>query len=207
MLDVSAIALMLPMLLPLALVVAGGIRVTSGGPVLFRQERVGYRGRKFVCFKFRTMANGSNSESHSKHLQVLMQSNAPMTKMDSQGDVRISRLGKLLRASGLDELPQLLNVLRGEMSLVGPRPCLPYEEEKYEPWQRERFEAMPGLTGLWQVSGKNRTSFTQMVQLDIRYAKMKSLSLDLKIMARTPSVLLVQLLDLCRNGRARQVRN
>ena len=207
MLDVGAISLMLPMLLPVALLVAGGIRVTSGGPVLFRQERVGYRGRKFMCFKFRTMVNGSTPESHLKHLQVLMQSDAPMTKMDSQGDARISRLGKLLRASGLDELPQLLNVLRGEMSLVGPRPCLPYEAEKYEPWQRERFEAVPGLTGLWQVSGKNRTSFTQMVQLDIRYAKIKSLALDLKIMARTPSVLLVQLMDLCRNGHARRARN
>ncbi|HZI31050.1 MAG TPA: sugar transferase, partial [Candidatus Binatia bacterium] len=145
---------------------------------------------------YRTMFCGSDSSTHQGHLTHLMQSDAPMTKMDSRGDSRIIPLGRLLRASGLDELPQLLNVLQGEMSLVGPRPCLPYEAEHYQPWQRARFDAVPGLTGLWQVSGKNRTTFSQMMQLDIRYAKTKSLWLDLKIIALTPSTLLGQLWDL-----------
>jgi lipopolysaccharide/colanic/teichoic acid biosynthesis glycosyltransferase len=101
----------------------------------------------------------------------------------------------LLRASGLDELPQLINVLKGEMSLVGPRPCLAYEAAKYLPWQLERFNALPGLTGLWQVSGKNRTTFTKMIQLDIEYARTKSLGLDLKIMLKTVPALFVQMRD------------
>jgi lipopolysaccharide/colanic/teichoic acid biosynthesis glycosyltransferase len=197
-LDVGVIFLALPVLLPLAMVVVVVIRATSTGPVLFRQERVGYRGRPFMCFKFRTMHCGSDTGSHQGHLQSLIKSDAPMTKMDLRGDSRIIPLGKLLRASGLDELPQLLNVLEGEMSLVGPRPCLPYEAEQYLPWQLERFDAVPGLTGLWQVSGKNRTTFMQMMQLDLEYARTKSLWLDLKIMLLTPQSLLVQLWDLRR---------
>jgi len=197
-LDVGVIFLALPVLLPLAMVVVVIIRATSSGPVLFRQERIGYRGRPFMCFKFRTMHCGSDTGSHQGHLQNLIKSDAPMTKMDLRGDSRIIPLGKLLRASGLDELPQLLNVLEGEMSLVGPRPCLPYEAEQYLPWQLERFDAVPGLTGLWQVSGKNRTTFMQMMQLDLEYARTKSLWLDLKIMLLTPQSLLVQLGDLRR---------
>jgi lipopolysaccharide/colanic/teichoic acid biosynthesis glycosyltransferase len=116
--------------------------------------------------------------------------------MDSRGDSRIIPLGKVIRAAGLDELPQLLNVLNCEMSLVGPRPCLPYEAEQYLPWQRERFNAAPGLTGLWQVNGKNRTTFTRMMELDIEYTRKKSLWLDLKIIVLTVPALLVQLKDL-----------
>jgi lipopolysaccharide/colanic/teichoic acid biosynthesis glycosyltransferase len=195
-LDVGIIFLALPVLLPLALVVVIVIRATSNGPVLFRQERVGYGEQTFMCFKFRTMFCGADTGSHQGHLKNLMKSDVPMTKMDLRGDSRIIPFGKLLRASGLDELPQLLNVLAGEMSLVGPRPCLPYEAEQYLPWQRERFNAVPGLTGLWQVSGKNRTTFQQMMQLDIQYSKTKSFWLDVKIMLLTPQALLVQLLDL-----------
>jgi lipopolysaccharide/colanic/teichoic acid biosynthesis glycosyltransferase len=125
----------------------------------------------------------------------LMDSNAPMTKMDSKGDKRIIPGGRLLRSSGLDELPQLVNVLMGDMSLVGPRPCLAYEAAKYLPWQMERFNAAPGLTGLWQVSGKNRTTFTRMIQLDIEYARTKSLGLDLKIILKTVPALLQQMWD------------
>jgi lipopolysaccharide/colanic/teichoic acid biosynthesis glycosyltransferase len=115
--------------------------------------------------------------------------------MDARGDSRLIPGGRLIRASGLDELPQIINVLRGEMSLVGPRPCLPYEYDKYTSWQRDRFNAVPGLTGLWQVSGKNRTTFDEMIRLDIRYAQDKSLSLDLRIMLKTIPAMLSQLLD------------
>ncbi len=196
MLDVTLILLALPFLLPVVLAITLIVRLTSSGPVLFQQERVGYRGKRFMCLKFRTMYCGAETVSHQGHLQQLMNSDAPMTKMDSRGDSRIIPLGKVIRAAGLDELPQLFNVLNGEMSLVGPRPCLPYEAEQYLPWQRERFNAAPGLTGLWQVNGKNRTTFTRMIQLDIEYARKKSLWLDLKIIFKTVPALLVQLKDL-----------
>jgi exopolysaccharide production protein ExoY len=194
-LDVLLILLSLPFLIPLALLVALLIRSVSEGPVLFRQERVGYRGRRFMCFKFRTMFVDSDTGLHQGYLDRLMNSNTPMVKMDSKGDPRIIPFGTLLRASGLDELPQLINILRGEMSLVGPRPCLPYEYEKYLPWQKERFNTLPGLTGLWQVSGKNKTTFVEMVQMDIRYANHKTLWWDLKIILMTVPVLIVQTLE------------
>ena len=121
-----------------------------------------------------------------------------MTKLDAQNDPRLIPLGALLRATGLDELPQIINVLRGEMSFVGPRPCIPYEYERYQPWQRRRFDAVPGLTGLWQVSGKNRTTFNEMIRLDIEYSERLSLGLDLKIIFRTLPALLQQCLDISR---------
>ena len=195
-LDVMAILLAAPFLLPVSVVIAAAIRATSTGPFLFQQERVGYRGRRFMCLKFRTMYCGAETVTHQGHLKSLMDSDAPMVKMDAKGDARIIPVGKLLRSSGLDELPQLINVLKGEMSLVGPRPCLPYEAEKYLPWQQERFNAAPGLTGLWQVSGKNRTTFTRMMQLDIEYTKTKSLWLDLKIIFKTIPALFVQMSDM-----------
>jgi lipopolysaccharide/colanic/teichoic acid biosynthesis glycosyltransferase len=192
-LDVLLIVASLPVLIPLALGIALLIRLVSHGPILFQQERVGWRGTFFMCLKFRTMNCGAETVSHQGHLRDLMRSDTPMQKMDSKGDKRIIPFGKILRASGLDELPQLINVLRGEMSIVGPRPCLPYEAELYQQWQLERFNAAPGLTGLWQVSGKNRTTFTQMIQLDIHYAKTKSLWLDLKIIFKTGPALLMQI--------------
>ena len=191
-LDVSLVLLALPLLVPLMVVIAVLIRVVSSGPVLFKQERVGYLGRRFMCFKFRTMFVGADATAHQGHLRDLMDSNRPMTKMDSEGDPRIIPFGLALRSSGLDELPQLINVLRGEMSLVGPRPCLPYEYDKYLPWQRERFTTTPGLTGLWQVSGKNRTTFVEMIQLDIRYAREKNLWFDIKILLQTIPALITQ---------------
>jgi lipopolysaccharide/colanic/teichoic acid biosynthesis glycosyltransferase len=118
-----------------------------------------------------------------------------MQKMDSKVDSRIIPFGLWLRASGLDELPQLINVLWGEMSLVGPRPCLPYEFDEYLPWQKERFGAVPGLTGLWQVSGKNKTTFVEMIHLDIQYAKNKNVWSDLKIILRTIPALIIQMLE------------
>ena len=200
-LDALLILLALPFLIPLALLVALLIRGGSRGPVLFRQERVGHLGRGFRCYKFRTMFVNADPATHQGHLQQLMDSNLPMMKMDAQGDPRIIPFGRLLRASGLDELPQLINVLRGEMSLVGPRPCLPYEYEKYLPWQKERFGTVPGLTGLWQVSGKNKTTFVEMIQLDIRYAKNKTLIWDLKIILMTVPALILQLLETRRTGK------
>ena len=200
-LDVSVVLLALPLLVPLMVVVAGLIRVVSAGPVLFKQERVGYLGRRFMCFKFRTMFVGADAAVHQGHLRFLMDSNTPMTKMDSEGDPRIIPFGLLLRSSGLDELPQLINVLRGEMSLVGPRPCLPYEYENYLPWHKERFSSVPGLTGLWQVSGKNHTTFVEMIQLDIRYAREKKLWFDIKILLRTIPALITQVWETRRRKR------
>jgi exopolysaccharide production protein ExoY len=201
-LDVFAVLVALPLVIPLALVIAALIRSVSAGPVLFRQERVGYLGRRFMCFKFRTMYVGVDVVAHQGHLSNLMTSNTPMTKMDSKGDPRIIPFGLLLRSSGLDELPQLINVLCGEMSLVGPRPCLSYEYEKYLPWQKERFATLPGLTGLWQVSGKNRTTFVEMINLDIKYARNKNLWLDLRIILQTVPALIIQMLETRRTERS-----
>lgn len=194
-LDIAVIILALPLLLPLALVIVILVRSVSAGPALYAQERVGYLGRRFRLFKFRTMYVDAETSSHQSHLKHLMQSDVPMEKLDSQGDRRIIPLGRLLRASGLDELPQILNVWRGEMSLVGPRPCLPYEFEQFLPSQKERFNTLPGLTGHWQVSGKNRTTFAEMMRLDIEYTRGKSFWWDVKIMFLTLPALLVQLTD------------
>jgi lipopolysaccharide/colanic/teichoic acid biosynthesis glycosyltransferase len=138
------------------------------------------------------MTVGANTVSHEGHLRQLIQSDAPMTKMDSRGDTRIIPFGIYIRALGLDELPQLINVVRGEMSIVGPRPCLPYEFDLYLPWQRERCNAAPGLTGLWQVSGKNKTTFSEMIRLDIEYSRRCNLLLDVGIIFKTIPVLLSQ---------------
>ncbi len=194
-LDITLILVSLPLLLPLMLSIAMLIRIVSAGPVLFRQERVGHMGGRFLCFKFRTMKVGNHAALHQGHLNRLLELNLPMKKMDAQGDPRIIPLGLLLRSSGLDELPQIINVLRGEMSLVGPRPCVPYEWEKYLPAQRERFSAQPGLTGLWQVSGKNKTTFEEMIQFDIDYARNKTLWLDCKIILKTIPALVTQVRD------------
>lgn len=191
-LDVAFILLILPFVLPLAILIAVLIRLVSDGPVLFKQERIGYLGQKFMCLKFRTMFVGAETTTHQGYLHHLMKSDAPMVKLDSCGDSRIIPFGLLLRSSGMDELPQLINVLRGEMSMVGPRPCLSYEYESYLPWQRERFNTLPGLTGLWQVSGKNRTTFAEMMQLDISYAREKTLWLDLVIILKTVPAILGQ---------------
>ena len=200
-LDVSFSLLALPLIVPLAVVIAVLIRMVSEGPVLFTQERIGFLGRRFMCFKFRTMFVGADAAVHEGHLHHLMESNTPMTKMDSHGDPRIIPFGRLLRSSGLDELPQLINVFRGEMSLVGPRPCMPYEYDRYLPWQRERFTILPGLTGLWQVSGKNRTTFVEMIRLDIKYAREKTVWWDLGILWRTVPALIIQVWETRRQGK------
>ena len=172
--------------------IALAIRLSSKGPILFCQERVGLYGRIFVCFKFRTMKTAAGVQSHKDYLEKLITSSTPMKKMDADGDARVERVGVLLRAAGLDELPQVFNILRGEMSLVGPRPCIGYECDKFKPHHRERFNAVPGLTGLWQVSGKNNTTFQEMIDLDIKYGRELSLSKDVEIIFRTFPVLLQQ---------------
>ena len=184
-LDFSIILLLAPALVMLGAVVALVVGCGSSGPIFFRQRRVGHKGREFTCYKFRTMHVGAETDSHRGHATHLIKSDSPMTKLDARRDPRVIPFGAALRATGLDELPQLINVLRGEMSIVGPRPCIPYEYELYEPWQRRRCDAVPGLTGLWQVSGKNRTTFNQMVRLDIEYSQRSSLWLDVTIILKT----------------------
>ncbi len=200
-LDIVCIVVLLPGLLPLVLLISLWIRIVSPGPIFFRQVRVGYRGGNFTCLKFRSMKVGADNGVHRDYLKDLIHSSAPMTKMDATGDSRLIPLGALLRSTGLDELPQLINVLRGEMSLVGPRPCIPYECEDYLPWQMERFDTLPGLTGLWQVNGKNKTTFNEMMNYDITYARTKSLLLDLRIMAKTIPTLISQVREVQANGR------
>jgi exopolysaccharide production protein ExoY len=199
-LDIALILLFLPGLLIVGTIVALIVKCGSRGPILFRQKRVGYKGTQFTCFKFRTMEVNAETISHRNHTEQLIRSQAPMVKLDTQRDPRLVPLGTLLRATGLDELPQLLNVLRGEMSIVGPRPCIPYEYELYEPWQRDRFNAVPGLTGLWQVSGKNRTTFNEMIRFDIDYSERMSLWLDVMIIFKTLPALWVQ----CQDTRAKR---
>jgi lipopolysaccharide/colanic/teichoic acid biosynthesis glycosyltransferase len=191
-LDLFCLLVALPTLLPLMLGIAALIKIVSPGPIFFRQERIGFMGRRFRIFKFRTMRVNAETKSHQNHLKDLINSDTPMTKMDAKGDPRVIPYGSILRSSGLDELPQLINVLRGEMSLVGPRPSTPYEYEQFQPWHKQRCRAVPGLTGLWQVSGKNKTTFNEMINLDIQYANNWSLWLDIKIMFLTFPVLLGQ---------------
>jgi len=185
----------MPLLLLCTAALALVMKIVSPGPAFFRQERVGYRGRRFWIYKFRTMKTGADASGHKAYFKDLVSTNAPMQKLDVQGDSRLIPGAWLLRASGLDELPQLINVLRGDMSLVGPRPCIPGEFDLYQPWQRLRFAAVPGLTGLWQVSGKNRTTFDEMVHLDIRYVAELSPGLDLRIILATLPALITQIYD------------
>ncbi|MBN1696527.1 MAG: sugar transferase [Spirochaetales bacterium] len=180
----SGTALLL--LSPLFLLVAAYIKIVSPGPVFFKQERIGYQGNKFTLLKFRTMHHNIGVNVHAHHLKELINGgDRPMTKLDGKNDSRIIRGGNVLRKSCIDELPQLINVFLGEMSLVGPRPPIPYEVNEYTRWHRYRFDVLPGLTGLWQVSGKNRLSFNQMVRLDIKYGKKLSFLFDVFIMIKT----------------------
>jgi lipopolysaccharide/colanic/teichoic acid biosynthesis glycosyltransferase len=199
--DIICCLMALPFCLLLTLFMSILVGLCSPGPVLFRQERVGFRGRRFLCYKFRTMGVRADTDVHRAHFARLVDSNAPMLKIDSQCDSRLIPGGWILRATGLDELPQIFNILKGEMSIVGPRPCIPYESEKYLPWQRERFDTRPGLTGLWQVSGKNRTTFEQMMHLDIKYVRTKSWGLDSWIILQTVPTILFQFYDTRRQRR------
>ena len=187
--DILGSLLGLVLMAPLFLTIAIFIKIVSPGPVFFTQKRIGYLGRPFTMFKFRTMRVNADTALHENHVTELIQNGKPLEKMDDQ-DPRIFPLGKFLRISGIDELPQLINVLRGEMSLVGPRPELPCSLQYCEPWHSRRFDTKPGLSGLWQVSGKTSTTFNEMMRLDISYVNKRSFWLDMVILLKTfPTIL------------------
>ena len=194
-LDLLIIALTAPLWLPVMLMIAIWVAITSPGPVFYRQPRIGFRGRRFMIVKFRTMKVNADTTTHERYLEHLMVADCPMIKLDEQGDPRLIAGGKILRAMGLDELPQIFNVLTGEMSLIGPRPCTVREFERFSPPHRERVNAYPGLTGWWQVNGKNQTTFSEMIEMDIFYSRNVSLRLDLRILVRTFPVIANQVRD------------
>lgn len=194
--DVAFSAVMLVLGAPILLLVAALIKLDSRGPILFAQQRIGLRGRRFTLYKFRTMFDRSPDQLHRTYVSHLIQQDAPYSN-NGDGcvykvvdDPRVTRLGHWLRRTGLDELPQFWNVLKGDMSVVGPRPPLPYEIEQYRHHHLRRLAGRPGITGLWQVSGRSRLGFEEMVRLDIEYLERWSLWADLRIMARTvPEIL------------------
>ena len=192
-LDIIGAILGLILFSPLMLLISLLIKIVSPGPILFKQERVGYAGKAFKMWKFRTMKVDANISNHQCHISDLLENDQPMKKLDN--DPQIIPAGWILRKACLDELPQLINVLRGEMSLVGPRPDVFYAAEKYETWHHARFNSIPGLTGLWQVSGKNRTTYREMMRFDIVYEKQRSLWLDLKILLLTLPAIIIQIKD------------
>jgi lipopolysaccharide/colanic/teichoic acid biosynthesis glycosyltransferase len=187
-LDLVATLVLLVLLLPLLVAIALIIKLDSPGPVLFRQKRVGRDRRLFQVAKFRTMRHGADHDVHRDYMLALIESGTPAPKL--AGDARVTRFGGFLRRTSLDELPQLWNVLRGEMSLVGPRPSIPYEVERYPAHWFQRFAVKPGVTGLWQVSGRSEVSLEEMIALDVEYARRRSVLLNVWILLRTiPAVL------------------
>jgi lipopolysaccharide/colanic/teichoic acid biosynthesis glycosyltransferase len=193
--DIVGAAVVLAVLAPVLVLAALLIRLTSPGPVVFRQERVGLGERRFTCLKLRTMYTDNDDLIHRRYVQRLLTEARPpegggdgVFKLTT--DPRITPVGRWLRRTSLDEVPQLVNVLRGEMALVGPRPMLPFELELLQPWQRDRFLVRPGLTGLWQVSGRSRIDASEALRLDVEYARRRSLPMDLAILARTPRAVL-----------------
>jgi lipopolysaccharide/colanic/teichoic acid biosynthesis glycosyltransferase len=188
--DITGASCLLLVLLPILAIIAVLVRCSSTGPILFRQQRVGKGGRVFCLYKFRTMIDDSDPSSHEAYYRMLVAGCGERIGgvFKLANDPRITPIGRMLRRFSLDELPQLLNVLRGEMSLVGPRPPVPYEVELYGARERQRLSVTPGMTGLWQVSGRNMLSFQQMIDLDLVYIDRWSIWLDLLILLRTPVV-------------------
>jgi len=193
--DIVGSSILLVVCGPFLLMIALAIKASSRGPVLFRQQRVGQNGRRFTLLKFRTMYVGNDHSVHKEYVRKLINNEAEreLTNRNKEcvykltSDSRVTRIGKILRRASLDELPQFLNVLWGEMSLVGPRPPIPYEVAAYQTWHRRRvLEVKPGITGLWQVTGRSRVKFDEMVRLDLRYATSWTPWLDFKILLRTP---------------------
>jgi len=205
MTDILVTSTLLFLFSPLFFFLSVLIKIVSPGPVLFIQERVGFRGKRFNLYKFRTMETNYDANQHRQQISQLIsrgknknEDALPMTKLDKDNPSIIS-FGRFLRSSCLDELPQLINVLRGEMSLIGPRPPIPYEVADYTGWYNERFDAIPGMTGLWQVSGKNNLPFLEMVRMDIYYCRNISAWLDAKIFLMTPLVILSELMSFGKN--------
>lgn len=194
--DVLGSAIVLVLFSPLFLIIAVAIKVTSVGPVFFKQERLGLRGEKFVCLKFRSMHTNCDRSPHQEYIKNFIGGQRGGSGARKEGipgiyklqqDQRITPMGVFLRKTSLDEFPQFINVLKGEMSLVGPRPPIPYEYGLYDLWHRRRLlKSKPGITGLWQVKGRSRTTFDEMVRLDLQYLREWSLWLDVKILLRTP---------------------
>ena len=199
MMDVSGSLALLLLLSPVFFIIAAAIKMTSRGPVLFRQQRVGEHGTPFTFLKFRSMYINNDASQHKEYVRQLIAGQAAKHSANGEGegvfkltnDPRITAVGNFLRRTSLDELPQFVNVLRGEMSLVGPRPPVPYEVENYATWHRRRLlEAKPGITGLWQIHGRSRVGFDDMVRLDLRYASQSSPWVDLKILLQTPKAVI-----------------
>jgi lipopolysaccharide/colanic/teichoic acid biosynthesis glycosyltransferase len=197
--DIAGSALMLVLCAPLLLVIATAVKLSSRGPVLFKQQRVGQYGRRFTFLKFRSMRVDNDPSIHREYVTKLIAGEAERIKASADGksvyklanDKRVTAIGIFLRKTSLDELPQFFNVLKGNMSLVGPRPPIPYELAAYQTWHRRRvLEVKPGITGLWQVTGRSRVKFDDMVRLDLRYATSWSPWLDLKILLRTPGAVI-----------------
>jgi lipopolysaccharide/colanic/teichoic acid biosynthesis glycosyltransferase len=190
--SLALILLLSPLLIGLAL----AVRLDSRGPALFRQRRVGHREREFTLYKFRSMRVDADPRGHQEYVTALIKGESSSQENGGESlyklavDNRITAVGRWIRRWSLDELPQLFNVLKGDMSLVGPRPAIPYEVSEYPNWYRERFSVKPGLTGYWQVSGRNERTYEEMVRLDIEYAERRSLGLDLLILLKTPWVVL-----------------
>jgi exopolysaccharide biosynthesis polyprenyl glycosylphosphotransferase len=197
--DIAGSLAALILCFPLLLLISLAIKLTSKGPILFKQERVGRYGSRFTFLKFRSMQCSSDARIHREYVKQYIAGEADAARASQtqnavykiQSDPRITRVGKFLRRTSLDELPQFINVLKGDMSLVGPRPPIPYELEDYQIWHRRRVvESKPGITGLWQVNGRSRVNFDDMVRMDLQYAKTWSLWLDVKILLQTPAAVL-----------------
>jgi exopolysaccharide biosynthesis polyprenyl glycosylphosphotransferase len=198
--DVAGSLLALIVLSPLFLAIALAVKLSSDGPIFFRQKRIGRHGLPFVFLKFRSMYINNDTAKHKEFVRRMIANGSDPGLKDENGEVvykmtsdpRITKIGAFLRRTSLDELPQFINVLKGEMSLVGPRPPIPYEVEAYDFWHRRRvLEARPGITGLWQVTGRSRVKFDDMVRLDLQYARTWSPWMDLKILLRTPGAVVL----------------
>ena len=206
-LDLVAASALILLFLPVMIAIAVAVRLDSRGPAMFRQRRVGYREREFTVYKFRSMRLDADEERHRQYISALIGTDDAATAQaeadaanggEGEGetlyklavDDRITPVGRRIRSWSVDELPQLFNVVLGDMSLVGPRPAIPYEVESYPAWYSKRFAVKPGLTGLWQVSGRNQRTYEEMVSLDIDYAENRSFLGDLAILARTPRAVL-----------------
>lgn len=196
-LDLAVAGTALVALSPVMAAVALAVRIDSRGPTIYRQSRIGLGGREFLVNKFRSMRANADSAKHRDYVRTLIardggpeETHAGLYKLAV--DDRITPVGRFIRKWSLDELPQLWNVVRGEMSIVGPRPVIPYEVDCYPDWYHLRFTVKPGLTGLWQVSGRNERSYDEMVRLDVEYAQTRTLRMDVSILARTVWVVLSQ---------------